>query len=201
MSVRGWLRRRRRERRWRKAERKERGPLREFVYLDEVAVYSLIASQVGLVVTEITDTQATSLQTELSSGIGVSTPLKAEVGSKLQAGESQSSQVLRKAIIQTTFEQLRDAAERSKALKLRAEPDLAPVQSLDDIKRLATGDGSSLVVPPGRLVRGDLVELEYSSRPSRSSKRAWRSPGFSRSSRTTRPRSGCQTRASLRSFG
>lgn len=95
MSARGWLRRRRQRRRWKKADRNRTGALREFVYLDEVSVYSLMASQVGLIVTELTETQATSLQSEVSSGVGMSAPLKAEIGSKVQAGETRSSQVLR----------------------------------------------------------------------------------------------------------
>jgi phage terminase large subunit GpA-like protein len=39
------------QRRWRKARRNENEPLREFVYLDEVSVYSLVASQIGMIVT------------------------------------------------------------------------------------------------------------------------------------------------------
>lgn len=161
MRWRGWLRRWRNKRRWRRAEKKEQGPLREFVYLDEVSVYSLVASQVGLVVTEVTDTQASSLQSEISSGLGVSTPVKAELGSKLQANESQSSQVLRKAIIQTTFKQLRETAERSGALRLRTDIETVAVASIDDVKHLCQSDpGGSLVVPPGRLRRGDLIEID-----------------------------------------
>ena len=53
-------------RRWRKAGRNEDEPLREFVYLDDVSVYSLVASQVGMIVTELTETQATSLQSDIS---------------------------------------------------------------------------------------------------------------------------------------
>jgi hypothetical protein len=161
MSLRGWFRRRKSERRWRRAERREHGPLREFVYLDEVSVYSLVASQVGLVVTEVTDTQASSLQSEVSSGLGVSTPVKAEIGSKIQASDSQSSQVLRKAIIQTTFKQLRETAERSGALRLRADADASALHTLDDVRRLAQADErSSLVVPSARLRRGDLIEMD-----------------------------------------
>lgn len=162
MSVRGWLRERRQRRRLRKAERSERGPLREFVYLDEVSVYSLMASQVGLIVTELTDTQATSLQSEVSSGLGVSAPFKAEIGSKVQGSESRSSQVLRKAIIQTTFRDLRESAERSGALRLAATTEPPPaVTSLDEVARLGrAGNSSPWVVPHESLRRGDLVELD-----------------------------------------
>jgi hypothetical protein len=42
-------------RRW--AAKNEKGMLREFVYLDEVSVYSLIASRLGPIAAEFTDTQ------------------------------------------------------------------------------------------------------------------------------------------------
>lgn len=162
MSKREWLRRWRHRRNWKKAERNQQGPLREFVYLDEVSVYSLVASQVGLIVTELTETQASSLQSEVSAGVGLSAPFKAEVGSKTQAGESQSSQVLRKAIIQTTFKQLHETATRSGALRLRVNDDGTPaISTLEDVKRLAQDHpGSSYVVAPGRLRRGDLIEMD-----------------------------------------
>lgn len=167
MSFRGWLRRRRHKRRWRKTERWVEGPLREFVYLDEVSVYSLVASQVGLVVTEVTDTQASSLQSEFSSGLGAAGPLKAEVASKVQAEDSQSSQVLRKAIIQTTFKQLHEAIRSSGALRLAADAtDSASVRTLDDARRLAVERPESpLVLPPSRLRRGDLIEMDVQLEP------------------------------------
>jgi hypothetical protein len=156
-----WVRRWRQRRHRKKAERSKQGALREFVYLDEVSVYSLMASQVGLIVTELTETQATSLQSEVSSGLGLSAPLKAQVGSKIQAGENQSSQVLRKAIIQTTFKQLHDTATKSGALRLRViEDDVPSVNTWDDVSRLAHDESASWVVNPSRLRRGDLVELD-----------------------------------------
>lgn len=167
MSVRGWLRRRRTKRRWRESERWVEGPLREFVYLDEVSVYSLVASQVGLVVTEVTETQASSLQSEVSTGVGVSGPLKAEVGSKVQAVDSHGSQVLRKAIIQTTFKQLHDTVRRSGALRLAADvEDQATIRTLDDVRRLAAEKPHSpLVLAPSRLRRGDLIEMDVQLEP------------------------------------
>ena len=163
MSKRGSLRRWWDRHRWKKANRNHQRALREFVYLDEVSVYSLMASQVGLIVTELTETQATSLQSEVSSGVGVSGPFKAEVGSKMQAGETQSSQVLRKAVIQTTFKQLHDTATTSGALRLgvAAEDDVPVVRTLDDVKRLGQHDvGMYWAVDPARLRRGDLIEMD-----------------------------------------
>lgn len=162
MRKRGWLRRWRHRRRWKKAERsQQQRALREFVYLDEVSVYSLMASQVGLIITELTETQARSLQSEVSSGLGMSAPFKAEVGSKIQSGETQGSQVLRKAIIQTTFKQFHEAATKSGALRLSVvEGDVPTVSTLDDVKRLAHDDvETSWAVDSARLRRGDLIEM------------------------------------------
>lgn len=165
MSIRNWLRRWKHRRGWKRADRLREGPLREFVYLDEVSVYSLVASQVGMIVTELTDTQATSLQSEVSGGIGASGPFaRAEVGSRVQTGESSGSQVLRKAIIQTTFKQLHETATRSGALRQMAPPEGATPPSattLEDIQQIASDDPRSpWVIPPGRIRRGDLVEME-----------------------------------------
>lgn len=161
MSMRGWLRRRRRRPR-RRQQGEAAGSLREFVYLDEVSVYSLMASQVGLIVTELTETQASSLQSEVSSGIGIAAPFKAEVGSKVQGSESSSSQILRKAIIQTTFRDLRESAERSGALRLAVTTEPPPsVSSLDDVRALGRSDSRSpWVVSPESLKRGELVEMD-----------------------------------------
>lgn len=154
----------RQQRRWKRAARKHPDPLREFVYMDDVSVYSLVASQVGLIVTELTETQATSLQSEVSAGVGATMPFaKAEAGSKVQAGENHSSQVLRKAIIQTTFKQLHEAASGSGTLGVRVidTATVPRVQAVEDIRRLAGAEqGSSWVFRPEDLCRGDLVEMD-----------------------------------------
>ena len=49
-------------RRWRAAGQNRHTPLREFVYLDEVSVYSLIASRLGPIAAEFSETQTESLQ-------------------------------------------------------------------------------------------------------------------------------------------
>lgn len=162
---RNWILRRR----WRKARRNENEPLREFVYLDDVSVYSLVASQVGMIVTELTDTQATSLQNDIAGSVGATAGFaKAEVGSRIQASETQSSQVLRKAIVQTTFKQLRDQLYRynheSRSLAMRPVVSYQPpawVRTVADLERAAIeGAVGDWIVDPERLRRGQLVEVE-----------------------------------------
>ena len=47
------------------------GPLREFVYLDEVSVYSLLASRKGGIATEFTENQTASLNSSVGGEIGI----------------------------------------------------------------------------------------------------------------------------------
>ena len=89
---RGWLRRRRQRRDLKNAQ----GPLREFVYLDEVSVYSILASRKGGIATEFTESQTASLNSEVGGSLGVGFGVaKAKLDSKVQAGHVQGSQVLR----------------------------------------------------------------------------------------------------------
>lgn len=153
----------RQRRRWKRAERDENAPLREFVYLDDVSVYSLVASQVGLVVTELTETQATSLQSDATSSVGANAGFaKAEVGARVQAGETQSSQVLRKAIVQTTFKQLYDEKKTSLVMRpLVVAPLRFQARTLADLERAIVDDVvDGWIIDPDRLRRGQLLEME-----------------------------------------
>ena len=80
-----WLRRRK-SRRPSEDSYSER---REFVYLDEVSVLSILASRTGGIATEFTERQSTSLNSEVKSSLGVGLGgTKANLGAKMQAGAS-----------------------------------------------------------------------------------------------------------------
>lgn len=156
--IRRWLRQRRR----RRAANKRQAPLREFVYLDEVSVYSLIASRLGPVAVEFTDTETASLQTELSSSIGANVGItKAAIDSRAQTSQSQTSQVLRKSIVQTTFRELYEIEKDRLLLRPAEAADVAPVvRTGEDLrKRLSDADPPWLIASEG-LARGELLELE-----------------------------------------
>ena len=85
-----WLRQRRRK----LALRKNKGSLREFIYLDEVSVYSLNASRLGAIASEFTETEKASLNVGVQNSFG--------------AGVDIGSQVVRKSIVQTTFKEFYD---------------------------------------------------------------------------------------------
>jgi len=89
-----------------------RHPLREFVYLDEVSVYSLLASRSGPIPTDFTDTETESLKGEASSGLSVGVPgTKGEVGSRAETATSSSSQIVRKSSAQARFKQFLEAEQ------------------------------------------------------------------------------------------
>jgi hypothetical protein len=139
-------------------------PLREFVYLDEVSVYSLIASQTGAIAAEFTETESESQRANLGASGGANTPVaKAGVSSGLERERSRGSQVLRKSIVQTTFRELVELERVD--LALQADED-APDQPIRDVAGLAAAiaarstEGDRWIIDPEELRRGQLVEVE-----------------------------------------
>lgn len=136
------------------------GGLREFVYLDDPSVYSLLASRRGAVETDFTDTETASVTAELNAGLTLGpSDSGGTAGWRRQSGRSTTAQVVRKSSAQARFKQLLDS--ETDRLLLHAQPrrpapllDLAA--ELDDL----TATPNDWVVDASRLKRGDLLELE-----------------------------------------
>jgi hypothetical protein len=146
----------------RASREKVRGPhnaLREFVYLDEVSVFSLVSSLRGSVATDITTSQSDSLLGEVSSsGTASAGVAKASVGARAQATISSGTQVLRKATVQATFRELAsDIADRR---PLVAEPIALPKLEGTRAKLLKTWKEERLAASVGSLSRGDIFEAK-----------------------------------------
>lgn len=142
--IRQWLRRFQRKSKLKRSE----ATLREFVYLDEVSVNSLIASRLGPIAAEITESEHGSIKVELPKAFS--------------SGVDAGSQVLRKSIVQATFKELYELEVGSfpmRPIKDRAE--LVEINSFQDFqaKRELLIAGGWLV-DPGKLVRGQLFEAE-----------------------------------------
>jgi hypothetical protein len=148
----------------RRASKKQRAPLREFIYLDEVSVYSLIASRVGPIATEFTETERASLQGEIGGAIGANVPsvAKAEVNVRALTAQAQESQVLKKSIVQTTFKELYDIEFDS--LVLRSPDDRQSPPFISSLERFASMQRALVddrwIVNPKTLERGQLVDME-----------------------------------------
>ncbi|WP_127571819.1 DUF6414 family protein [Georgenia faecalis] len=129
--------------------------LREFVYLDEVSLRSLLSSQKGGI-TDSTSEQATDArEAALVSTLGVNSPLiaKAELESRYQTSNSSTIQTSRKATVQSWFRELHDI-EGLRLVELMkpstAAQDLAGLKDVKDPSLLAAAEG---------LRRGALVEF------------------------------------------
>jgi hypothetical protein len=159
VTARAWPRRVWRRLRFvRAASRRSGEALREFVYLDEVSVFSLISSRVGGVATEFTDTQSQALRTEITTSAAAGAGLfKADVRSGAESTRSAQSQVLRKATVQGTFRELYGKVEDDLLLRPPAGPP-APVRA-DELPRpggccLQRHGRCRLRPAPGRARRG-----------------------------------------------
>lgn len=139
------------------------GPLREFVYLDEVSVYSILASRTGAIATEFSEEQESIRSSELGGSIGVGVAAtSAGFDSKLQATQMQASQVLRKAIVQTSFKELYEMEHGSLGLTPISNSTTSPLQisSMADLENGAQANGNPWIIDPRNLRRGDLIEVE-----------------------------------------
>ena len=156
--LRDWLRRQKP----RRIPANSTGLLREFVYLDEVSVYSILASRKGGIATEFTESQKASLNSDVGSSLSVGFgATKAKRDSKLQGSHVQGSQVLRKAIIQTSFKELYDIERASLALSPPDADSLPPVHAIADLeKRLDQPVKDAWLVDPSTIRRGELLEME-----------------------------------------
>lgn len=159
MGLRSRVRSWRRHRRWNRSARDTADLLREFVYLDEVSVYSLIASKDGMIATELTDTQASSLRSEASSSLGGSAGVaRAGVAATIETNETNSTQLLRKAVVQSTFRDLHNRIATELVIGPPAKGDTAPrIGATSDLRQLV-GRGV-WVIDPSTLARGQMIEL------------------------------------------
>jgi hypothetical protein len=152
---------------WFRKEKKSKTPLeeelREFVYLDDVSIDSLVASVHGGILEQITQTTGSEVQSEVASTIGASIPVStAEVRSRVQTTTSEGMQTLRRAGIQARFRELHQIVEHRRVLRPLDPGDVVPeVASVADVQTLAADrTGSRWAVRVGSLGRGDVVEVD-----------------------------------------
>lgn len=115
-------------------------PLREFAYLDDVTVQSLLVSQIGALPSEVTSLSTQSAEAEVGGALSLGAPLmpKAELTSRFASSTGSSNQVLSRAVSESLFKHLYDLISD----RLVYSPGMA-----------ASGDS----VP---IKRGDLIEIE-----------------------------------------
>ncbi|MEA2362613.1 MAG: hypothetical protein QOD71_1758 [Thermoleophilaceae bacterium] len=138
------------------------GPRREFVYLDEVSVYSLLASRKGAIPTELTDTESETVRHSLGGSLGANIPVgSAGLRSQLEGSRTRGTQVVRKSTVQASFKDLVEhetgKMQLHDSVSVEAPP---PTSSLEDLERIRDEGESGHLIPVSGLARGDLLELE-----------------------------------------
>jgi hypothetical protein len=156
-------------RRWRAAGQNRHTPLREFVYLDEVSVYSLIASRLGPIAAEFSETQTESLQDQsgVSGRLGAGNT-SAGADTRRISTNSQQSQVVRRSMIQTTFREFREYEKDRFAVSLPEDKaDETPNEVMPNIASWEDVLGNEevlkkhhLLLDEEKLDRGALVEVK-----------------------------------------
>ncbi|MFN7128645.1 MAG: hypothetical protein ACK4OJ_06225 [Brevundimonas sp.] len=129
-------------------------PLREFVYLDEVSLRSLLSSQKG----EITDTTSQQLADTVLAEAGGKASVdaqvaKAELTSRFQTTNSSTLQTSKKATVQSWFRELH-GLPGLRLIEAGADPHAAPT-----VTALLETQDPSVLLPVSRLGRGELVEF------------------------------------------
>ena len=134
---------------------------REFVYLDDISVLSILASRTGHIATESTESQTSSQSSETKGSLGVGLgSTKANLGTKKQSSQGEASQVSRKAIIQSNFKELYDIERSALVLRPASMDHLPTVDSTLGLERLlGSPEGTGLLIDPSTLLRGELLEV------------------------------------------
>lgn len=152
---------------------KWRSERREFIYLDEVSVTSLIAARDGAIPETVTDKLSRTSESE--SRFSAEVPMKranlgAQYGQRIT--DSSSHEVVRRAVIQSTFGSLRTGGPRDSAPLLRDNPEIsakfagkfATASELTHRKQRKLAK-AGLLTRLDTLSRGDVIEVAVRLRP------------------------------------
>lgn len=133
-----------------------REPLREFIYLDEVSLASLLASQKGELTENITSQFEEGRLLESSAKAGLNGPLlpSAEASSRFQTTNSTALQTVRKANAQSLFRELHELEHLRKIRPTEWKPTETSFSEF-----IAPPNGGT-AFKASDLKRGDLVEFQ-----------------------------------------
>lgn len=132
-----------------------RPDLREFIYLDEVSLLSLLSSQKGEIIDSKSEQASEGNEASIGATAGANPGViaKAEITSRYQTTNSSTIQTSRKATVQSRFRDLHEID----GLRI-IEPVVVdrPAKDIDDLEKI---DNLSKATPTDELQRGKLVEF------------------------------------------
>lgn len=167
-----WPKRKKRERDWRRERR-------EFIYLDEVSVISLVAARDGSIANTITEKLSRNAETESSTSVAIAAKGGPAVGAKSRhrVTDTNSREVVRRTVIQSTFGDLRFGGQAPSQPLVREYRELPgtlaeSVENPDDLTakwnwNLRRLKKHGLLTPLETLRRGDVIEIDVQLRPDR----------------------------------
>lgn len=132
-----------------------KNPLREFIYLDEVSLRSLLSSKKGEMTSTTISEVSESVEAEVhsSASAGKSGVGKAEFGSRFQTRNSSTLQTAKKATVQSWFREL------DKIANLRTIETVQQVNSFQTSSEITACGLPSVAMPSSAFKRGELVEF------------------------------------------
>jgi hypothetical protein len=142
--------------------RKIKNPLREFIYLDEISVYSLLASKSGAIPVEFHETKMKSKDKQFKGSL---TSNMALLGGQLEATvtdiNSNNTQIIRKSIIQTQFRQLYEETISSALFNKNSLGECPKVYNINDLKNYYKKNvDQNWIIASSDFARGRLLETE-----------------------------------------
>lgn len=147
---------------WNRKRNEPRDRHREFIYLDEVSVVSLLAGLQGEIKDAVTNTLSRTEDHSLGGTLGAS-KTGASVESRLGTSRTSSNEVVRRAVIQSTFRDLwrRDVGvllHNISGIKRRFRKTIHSYRELENaLPRLKK---AKTAVPLSDINRGDIVEMD-----------------------------------------
>lgn len=131
--------------------------LREFVYLDEVSLRSLLSSLTGDLRDSASEHSSDQLQAEVAGALKVGnaalTGVESNVSSRFQTTSNSSIQTSRKATVQSWFKQFHELEG------LRLIEVVQAKEPATDVTALLSTPDTSLLIAGDRVTRGELVEF------------------------------------------
>jgi len=131
-------------------------PLREFIYLDEVSLRSLLSSKKGEMTstTSTESTQSVEKETQRSIGLNVETVGKMESAARFQTRNSSTLQTAKKATVQSWFREL----DRLRDIRLiETVQHVIPFEQKSDISETSH---RSVCIDEKHLKRGEIIEFK-----------------------------------------
>lgn len=147
---------------WNRKRNEPRDRHREFIYLDEVSVVSLLAGLQGEIKETVTNTLSRTEDHNFGATLGAA-KAGASVESRLGTSRISTNEVVRRALIQSTFRDLwrRDVGvllHDISGIKRRARK---PIHSYRDLENaLPRLKKAKIAVPLSDIHRGDIVEMD-----------------------------------------